>query len=188
LSAIVIPALAGLAATHPGLQPFTVEQEPDESLPALLRGECDLAVVAAVGDGTTPLDLPVRTLPLTTDPLVTVVGPTEDAPTDLRDLADRPWVLDAPRSYLSDLVLRSCRSAGFEPRVVGRYRSFGLLLQQVEAGGAVTLLPRLAIDPRYRVRTECLQPPVPRTISLVVRAGAGPRPAVQAVIDALRAG
>lgn len=188
LSALVIPALAGLAVAHPDLQPVTVEQEPDESVPALLRGECDLALVADVGDASVPVDPTLARIPLTTDPVVVVVGPDEEPPGDLRGLAERPWVLDAPRGYLSDLVLRSCRQAGFEPRVVGRYRSFGLLLQQVEAGRAVTLLPQLAIDRRYRVRTAPLQPPVQRTIAVVVRSAVTPRPAVQAVIDALRGG
>jgi DNA-binding transcriptional LysR family regulator len=186
LSSLVIPALPRLAAAHPRLEPSTVELEPHESVPALLRGECDLAVVADVGDTPLPRGAPVVTIPLTTDPLVTVVGADRAAPPDLTELAEAPWVLDTASSYLSDLVLRRCRQAGFEPRVVARYRSFGMMLQHVETGAAVTVLPALAIDPRYRVHTAVLEPVVRRAISVVVRAGAAPRPAVQVVVDALR--
>ena len=125
-------------------------------------------------------------VPLTTDPLVTVVRDGGSAPTDVAELAELPWVLDSASSYLSDLVLRICRQAGFEPRVVGRYRSFGLMLQQVEAGAAVTVLPALAIDGRYRVATAPLEPRIGRSISMLVRGGAAPRPAVRVVLDALR--
>ncbi len=186
LSSLVIPAIGRLAATHPELEPAATELEPHESVPALLRGECDLALVADVGDGSLPRTSQLVTVPLTTDPLVVVVGPDREAPRALDALADAPWVLDTASSYLSDLVLRRCRQAGFEPRVVARYRSFGLMLQQVETGAAVTVLPALAIDPRYRVRTAVLRPRVERSISVAVRSGTAPRPAVRAVLDALR--
>lgn len=186
LSSLVIPALADLSAGHPLLEPGIVELEPHESVPALLRGECDVAVVADVGDPTLPRGAPVTAVPLTTDPLVTVVRDGGSAPTDVAELAELPWVLDSASSYLSDLVLRICRQAGFEPRVVGRYRSFGLMLQQVEAGAAVTVLPALAIDGRYRVATAPLEPRIGRSISMLVRGGAAPRPAVRVVLDALR--
>lgn len=188
LSSIVIPALAALAVAHPRLQPVTVEQEPDESVPALLRGECDVAVVADVGDGALPRSGQVLTVPLTTDRLVSVVADGRTAPDDVAAMAEASWVLDAERSYLSELVTRTCRQAGFEPWVVARYRSFGLMLQQVEAGAAVTVLPALTIDSRYRVTTAALEPAVRRTVSMLVRAGSEPRPAVRAVLDALRGG
>ncbi|WP_111768108.1 LysR substrate-binding domain-containing protein [Nakamurella deserti] len=186
LSALIIPALARLAAAHPLLEPSTVESEPHESVPALLRGECDLAVVAEVGDAPLPRGAPMVTVPLVTDRLVTVVSTDRAAPAGLAELAESPWVLDSASSYLSDLVLRRCRQAGFEPRVVARYRSFGMMLQHVEAGTAVTVLPELAIDPRYRVHTAVVEPVVRRSVSAALRAGSEPRPAVQVVVDALR--
>lgn len=186
LSAFVIPALRGLTAAHPGLEPATVELEPDESVPALLRGECDLAVVADVGVAP-PRGPQVVTVALGTDRLVAVVAEPGPAPADLAALAGAPWVLDAPRTYLSDLVLSLCRQAGFEPRVVARYRSHGLMLQQVEAGAAVTVLPALAVETRYRVRTAPLEPAVRRSVSAVVRSGTAPRPAVAVTLAALAA-
>lgn len=186
LAAFVIPALSGLTTAHPGLEPTTVEAEPDESVPALLRGECDLAVVADVG-AAPPRGPQVASVALGTDRLVAVVAERAPAPAGLAALAGAPWVLDAPRTYLSELVLGLCRQAGFEPRVVARYRSHGLMLQQVEAGAAVTVLPALAVETRYRVRIAPLEPAVRRSISAVVRSGAPPRPAVAVTLAALAA-
>ena len=49
-------------------------------------------------------------------------------------------------------------------------------------------LPSLAIDPRYRVATRPLDPPVTRRITAAVRRPATPRPEVTAVLTALRSG
>ena len=188
LGSLLIPALADLAVAFPGLEPIAAELEPAESLPLLRNGGCDLAIVADFADGATPLDSEIQLIPLTTDPLLAVLPrghPAADRPFRLGDLAAERWVLDSANSYLSSLLTALCRRHGFEPQVVGRYRSYGLLLQQVEAGGVVTVLPRLAVDPRYQLDTRALTPLVPREISIALRSGAPPRPAVRAVVDAL---
>ncbi|RIJ69711.1 LysR family transcriptional regulator [Nakamurella silvestris] len=187
LGSVVIPALARLAEKYPQLVPVTVELEPQESVPALRRGECDVAVVADFLDGSTPLDSDIVTVPVTGD-LLTVVRPVgHPTVSDLSDLAGERFVLDSANSHLSHLVLRLCRQSGFEPEVVGRYRSYSLLLQQVEAGRAVTVLPGLAVDRRYRVQATPVEPLVKRQISVVTRAGSTPRRGVQAFIEELRA-
>lgn len=186
LGSLVIPTVTRLADKHPELVPVIVELEPQESLPALRRGECDLAVVADFMDGSMPLDTDIVTLPLTSDLLVAVQPADRSPMSELTDLADERFVLDSANSYLSHLVLRLCRQAGFEPNVVGRYRSYSLLLEQVESGHAVTVLPRLAVDRRYRVRATPVKPLMRRQISVVTRSGGTPRRAVEVFIEELR--
>ncbi len=188
LGSLLIPLLAQLAISFPRLEPTTTELEPSASLPLLRNGGCDLAVIAAFANGSTAIDPDIRLIAVTSDPLVAVLPlghPAAQGTFQLADLSAHRWVLDSEHSYLSDLITALCRRAGFEPQIVGRYQSYGLQLQQVEAGGVVTVLPRMAVDPRYQVATAVLDPPVPREISIAVRAGVAPRPAVQAVIDAL---
>lgn len=187
LGSLVIPALAQLSAKYPLLVPIVVELEPQESLPALRRGECDIAVIADFSDGSTALDPDVTTIPLTGDRLVAVRPAGSRDLSGLPELADENFVLDSANSYLSHLVTRLCRQAGFEPRVVGRYRSYALLLQQVEAGSAVTVLPALAVELRYRVTTTALEPEVRRHISIATRSGGPKRRAVQVFIEELHA-
>lgn len=191
LRALVVPALVRLRGRFPGVHVVTRELEPHESLPALARGEVDLAVVADFGDGAVPVDPQVDRVPLAEDPLVLVLPPDHPVATDgpggagLGALAGEHWVLDDPETHLADLVTRLCRRAGFEPEVTGRYRSYGVMLQQIEAGLAVTVLPCLAVDDRYRVVARPLDPAVTRRILAAVRRPRAARPAVRAVLDAL---
>jgi DNA-binding transcriptional LysR family regulator len=188
LHALVLPAARRLRLDHPGLHLDITELESHDSLPALRRGDLDLAVTIDFGDGWLPVDDRLHTIPLAGDPLVMVLPrdhPAAGAPIALSTMADQRWALDQPGSYLFDLVVRLCRQAGFEPTVTGRYASYALLLQHVEAGLAVTALPSLAVDGRYDVVTVPLLPAVRRTIHAVLP-GVAPLPAVAAVLDALR--
>lgn len=190
LHALVLPAARRLRRDHPRLHVDTTELESHDSLPALRRGDLDLAVIIDFGDGWLPVDDRLHTVPLTGDPLVMVLPRDHPAagtgPLALSTMADERWALDQPGSYLHDLVVRLCRQAGFEPTVTGRYASYGLLLQHVEAGLAVTALPSLAVDGRYDVVTAPLVPAVRRTIHAALP-GPTPLPAVVAVLDTLRA-
>jgi hypothetical protein len=50
----------------------------------------------------------------------------------------------------------------------------------------VTLLPDLAVDPRYDVTAHRLRDPMERLITAAVRASAADRPSIAAVLTALR--
>lgn len=190
LHALVLPAARRLRVDHPRLHVDTTELESHDSLPALRRGDLDLAVIIDFGDGWLPVDDRLHSVPLAGDPLVMVLPrdhPAASGPVPLTAMAPERWALDQPGSYLHDLVVRLCRQAGFEPTVTGRYASYGLLLQHVEAGLAVTALPSLAVDGRYDVVTAPLVPAVRRVIHAVLPSGPVPLPAVSAVLEALRA-
>jgi DNA-binding transcriptional LysR family regulator len=190
LHALVLPAARRLRATHPRVEVDTIELESHDSLPALRRGDLDLAVVVDFGDGWLPVDDRLRVQPLAGDPVVLVLPRDHPAagagPVELAAMADQRWALDQPGSYLHDLVIRLCRRAGFEPAVAGRYASYALLLQHVESGLAVSALPELAVDRRYDVVTAPLRPAVDRTIHALT-ADRPPLAAVAAVLDELRA-
>jgi DNA-binding transcriptional LysR family regulator len=91
-----------------------------------------------------------------------------------------------PGTYLSNLVTSSCRQAGFEPIVAGRFSSYELLLAHVEAGLSVSLLPELAVDRRYRVATRPLREPLTRQVYAAVRSRSALTAASQIVLDELR--
>ncbi|WP_433795972.1 LysR substrate-binding domain-containing protein [Actinoplanes sp. CA-252034] len=87
---------------------------------------------------------------------------------------------------MSELATRLCREAGFEPLVICRFNNYMLALGHVEKGRSITLLPSLAVDPRYHVVTRPLNPPVTRRIIAAVRRPPTPRPEITAVLTALR--
>jgi DNA-binding transcriptional LysR family regulator len=190
IHSIVVPAAGALRHVHPGVQVLVDELEPHESTSALLRGDIDIALTT-----TDFLDVPrhqdVHLVPLTTDAIVLVVPPghriARHDRVELAALADEDWTFDLPGSYMADLATRLCRRAGFEPHVVCRFNNYLIALQHVESAGSVTLLPELALDPRYDVITLGLTPPTHRRITAEIRSSSTPRASVTAVLDALRA-
>lgn len=190
IHSLVVPAATALRRTYPGVQVRVDELEPHESTSALLRGDTDIALTT-----TDFLDAPrhrdLHIVPLATDAIVLVVPPGHPAirqdRVDLVTLFDEDWIFDLPGSYMADLATRLCRQAGFEPRVVCRFNNYLIALQHVESQGSVTLLPELAVDPRYDVLTRGLTPPTHRRITAAIRSSSTPRTSVTFVLDALRA-
>ncbi|MFI6242338.1 LysR family transcriptional regulator [Micromonospora sp. NPDC050795] len=191
VQALAEPALVRLAARHPDVSVVLLELEPHESMPALRRGDVDLIITTADFAGA-ELSPEIHLVPLATDPIVLVL-PLEHPLTSaesvaLEACAQQRWTFDVAGSYMSELSTRLCREAGFEPVVICRFNNYVLALQHVENGRSITMLPKLAVDPRYRVVTRALSPPLTRRITAGVRRPTASRPEVTAVLNALRAG
>ena len=189
VASILMPAARGLARSSPRLDLELVEIEPRDSTTALLQGRVDLAVTVDEGDGTL-LAPTITVLPLATDPLLAVLPAGHAlafaAEVSLGDLAAEPWALDHVGTYLGELVPRECRLVGFEPQVVGRFSSYGVLLAHVASGRSVAVLPALAVDPAADVVARPVAELADRRIVIAVRTGAARRSAISAVVDALR--
>jgi DNA-binding transcriptional LysR family regulator len=173
---LVLPLASSLRSSHPSISLAVTELDPQASLPALRRGEFDVIITADFSDGSVPLDPSVHTVPLLTDAivLVTPVDRAADGPAD-------------PGTYLAQLVTSTCRQAGFEPVVAGRFASYELLLAHVEAGLSVSLLPSLAVDDRYAVAVRPLREPLTRHVYAAVRSETALTAATRTVLDALTA-
>ncbi|MBB2947547.1 DNA-binding transcriptional LysR family regulator [Actinoplanes lutulentus] len=187
--ALAEPAVAHLAARHPDVTVVLLELEPHESMPALRRGDVDLIITTADFAGA-ELDPAIDLVPLGEDAIVLVLPPEHplagaEAVT-LESCADQRWSFDVAGSYMSELATRLCREAGFEPTVICRFNNYMLALQHVENGRSIAMLPKLAVDPRYRVATRPLSPSLTRRITAAVRRPSTPRPEVTAVLTALR--
>jgi DNA-binding transcriptional LysR family regulator len=184
MRAFVIAAAATAGRTHPGIAVHLSELEPDDCVPALARGEVDLAVVADFGDGTLPHAAQARRVPLAHDELKVVLpaGHAFDSG-DLKELADEPWLLDG--TELERHVLRRCRHAGFEPRVAGRLFSHEALLYAVRSGLGVTILPTFALDRADGVEVRALEPITRRELGVLHREGALDRRSVALTLEIL---
>lgn len=185
---LAVPAAARLADSHPHLHVELVESEPHESGQALRTGDLDV-IVTTTDYVEFSWDRELDILPLGTDPVVLVLPPehplARQRVVDLAACADETWACDRPGSYMAELVLRLCRESGFRPRVACRFSNYLLLLQHVAAGRSVALLPALATTGEPGVTTRELTTPVHRNVVVVVRRGAAPRAAVDAVAGAL---
>ena len=191
ISSTLVPAVRRMAHLNPHLEVELHEIEPREATTALLQGRIDLAVTVDEGDGTL-LAATITVVPLATDPLLAVLPPghplASHATVSLAELADDAWALDHEGTYLGELVPRECRLAGFQPRVVGRFSSYGVMLAHVASGRSVAVLPALAVDGAAGVVALPVAGLADRRIVIAVRTGAARRRAVTAVIEALRRG
>jgi DNA-binding transcriptional LysR family regulator len=189
IHALAVPATARLAERHPDVTVVLHELEPHDSMPALRRGDVDVIITTTDFVGA-ELDPAIDLVPVAEDEIVLVlpIGHplTAYESIDLEVCADQRWTFDVAGSYMSELAMRLCREAGFEPTVICRFNSCMIALQHVERAGSITLLPSLAVDRRFDVTTRPLTARVSRRITAAVRRPATPRPEITAVLTALR--
>jgi DNA-binding transcriptional LysR family regulator len=184
MRAFVIDAAATVARAHPGIALQLAELEPAANVPALERGEVDLAIVADFGDGSLPHSPHLRSLPLTRDELQVVLPPGTPFTGRLQELRDQPWLLDG--TELEQHIVRRCRRAGFEPRFAGRLFSHEALLYAVQRGLGVTILPSFVQAPSDAER-HSLDPVAHRELLVLHREEALTRRSVALVLELLMA-
>ena len=183
---LVPPALIGLHQLHPDLRVEVTELEPELSLPALVAGDFDLVLAEEYPHR--PL-APVRGTDrevLLVDPLLLVV-PALWGRLSLLDLAGRPFALEPEGTASREWATAICRAAGFEPDV--RYTSTDLQihLRLVHLGLAAGFLPSLVDAAQHPGVASCtLTKDQARRVLTCTRSGAGRRPAVRAIVNALR--
>jgi DNA-binding transcriptional LysR family regulator len=187
---LVVPAVVDLSGRHPELTCSVREHEPEDGIPLLRSGELDL-LVSERYDGVKPapsggLDSHL----LLTEPLLLVV-PEDDrseGPVALRTLADMDWIGGLPGTQFAVAVEQACRAAGFDPRVVHRADEALLLQSLARARLGVALVPELACAGVDGVRFVHVVPAAPRRhVHALVRRGSARRPALAAILEALRA-
>jgi DNA-binding transcriptional LysR family regulator len=189
---LVPAAWAALAGSAPHVRLDLTEMEPEESLPAVLRGQTDVAVAHEYDLLPRPLDPLFERRELLGDPVLLAVP--ADHPLAARDrvplsaLAGEPFLAPREATSCAEMIRRACARAGFVPGVVARATDFAVLLSLVAAGAGVTLVPALAA--RRPPEGVCLlrpAEPVTRQVFTVSRRGGDRKPAVRVVLDALAA-
>jgi DNA-binding transcriptional LysR family regulator len=148
-AARIVPiAWAALARSSPHLHLGVHDMEPDESVPAVLRGEIDVAVAHEYDVVPRPLDPLLERRDLLAEPVFLAV-PADSlaarAPSvELGSVATEPFLAPTAGTTCAEMVQRACALAGFVPRVVARATDFQVLLNFVAAGAGVMLIPHLA--------------------------------------------
>jgi DNA-binding transcriptional LysR family regulator len=187
---VVIPAARDLHERHPEVRCTIREHEPEDGVPLLRSGDLDLLVSESYEDvpqaGIGGLEQHL----LISEPLLLLLphGDGEREPVDLIGLAGRPWITGLPGTQYAAAVEQTWRAAGFTPSHVHQADEAALHHRLVEAGLAVGLLPALACTGWPGVRyARAVPAPPQRLVSTFLRRGVGARPAVAAMLEALRA-
>ncbi|MFI0452248.1 LysR substrate-binding domain-containing protein [Actinomadura sp. 6N118] len=185
-------ALRGLRADHPDLRVIVGEEDPMQSIPRVVRGDLDMAVVQDWNNE--PLPIPEGLLRGTicydvADVALPAGHPLADRDqVELKELAGDPWISSTPGSICCDWLTHTLRSIDAEPRIDHMAYEFATQLALVEAGLGNAILPRLGrCDVPEGVRIVPLKTSLSRRVYAVWREEAARRPAIRAAMDALRA-
>jgi DNA-binding transcriptional LysR family regulator len=190
-SSIVPLAVKKLLDEHPQLSLVFTELEPSEGLRAAAAKQTDLAIVDDLVSAEALANV-LEFRPLCVDHFDVVVSASHKLAgrrsVQLSDLAHERWALNQSAAAYHTFILNACYAGGFTPKVTTSSRNTAVTLEMVRTGGAVALLPRLALrhvenDPDFAVIP--VDPVLNRRVFVALPKGTAKRPAVAAVLDAL---
>lgn len=187
-ASLVVPAVRDLRERHAELRCMVREHEPEDGIPLLRSGDLDVLVSESYDEVRSAPTGGLERHALLTEPLLLVLpdGHWAREPVDLPTLRDAAWIAGVAGTQFAAVLERTCRAAGFKPRIAHRADDAALHRSLAEAGLGIGLLPALACQGPERVRFATVATPAPRRhVSAFVRRGAARRPALAAVLDAL---
>lgn len=137
----LLPVVATLAGTHPGIAVHISEYEPLEAVDLLGRDDVDLALL---------YDYNLTPIALRADLVATelwdvpwglgVPAPAQPAP--FASYAERDWIVNSRNTADEDALRTLASMAGFTPRIVHRIDSLDLVEELIVTGHGIGLLPR----------------------------------------------
>lgn len=148
----LLPRPLRLATSGSGVRVELTEAEPLDLLPQVRARSLHCALIYDVARPRHRADLRVETL--FDDPFRLILPADHplagtQGPVDLGLLADEGWIISTGSYDPSDHILFAV--LGFRPRIALRSDNYSVIHAFVGAGGAVALVPRLALEPGYDV-------------------------------------
>ncbi|RSS83752.1 LysR family transcriptional regulator [Streptomyces sp. WAC06614] len=187
-------ALTALHADHPDLRPLVREQEPEEAMAAVVRGDLDLALAIDWHNKRMPVPAEldrVHLLDDAADIAVPAGHPLADRAdsrtTSLAAFAEDEWISWNEGQFCHEWLVFTLRGLGVEPRITYIAEEHHTQLAFVEAGLGVCVTPRLgrgSVPAGVRLLPVC--DGVRRHVYAVWRADAARRPSVRAGVAALQ--
>ena len=148
---IVPQAVSAFRRQRPGVKVDLVLMDPPASIPALRRGDIEIAITEEGGFEADP-DLSGLGVERLMDDVLYASLPADHPLATRRaialtDLCDEEWMLVGLRGTCADsnIVLRACQRAGFEPRVAYTSDDYFAIQGLVASGMGVALVPGLAL-------------------------------------------
>ncbi|HEY3191811.1 MAG TPA: LysR family transcriptional regulator [Solirubrobacterales bacterium] len=183
-------ALSLFRQRFPKVELLFSEDEPEDSFPALKRGDFDLAVVFDYP--AFPLDFArdVEAEMIFEEPMRVALPPGHPLAAAksvrIEDLAEEDWLCGALPSSCREQILGLCREAGFEPRISFQSEDYEVIKGFVAGGLGVTILPELAGGhPGIELRPVRGRKPV-RRVWAVTRESESRSPAAEQMLGILR--
>ncbi|MGW4506782.1 LysR substrate-binding domain-containing protein [Streptomyces sp. NPDC004436] len=183
--------LSALRTCHPDLRVRVREQEPEESMAAVVRGDLDMALAIDWHNKRMPVPAELTRTHLLDDS-VDIAVPADHRLAgreriSLADFAEDEWISWNEGQFCHEWLVFSLRGAGVEPRIAHIAEEHHTQLSFVEAGLGVCVTPRLGRGPvPHGVRLLPVCDSVRRHVYAVWRADADRRPSIRAAVDTLR--
>jgi DNA-binding transcriptional LysR family regulator len=183
-------ALSEFRKRFPKVELHFCEDEPEDSFPALKRGDFDLAVVFDYPAFPLDFSRDVEAQLIYEEPMRLALPPDHPLAAAksvrIEDLADEDWLCGALPSSCRQQVIALCRDAGFEPRISFESEDYEVLKGFVAGGLGVTILPELAGGHLgVELRTVRGRKPV-RRVWAVTRESEARSPAAEQMLGILR--
>lgn len=190
---LLIPVLAELQETHPGVRLELTELELEEALPELRLGTLHLSISDDYTGHPRPRPSGLHYETVLDEPLRLVLPARHPeaatgAPVDIAALRDDVWVASSATTGHHALVVATCRSAGgFDPDVRHRSNDADVQLELVRSAGAIALLPTLVLpdDDRALSVRDVARADVRRQL-VAITGDRAHAPALDAVLGAIR--
>jgi DNA-binding transcriptional LysR family regulator len=182
--------LSGLASSHPDVRAEIADQEPEESLPALVQGAVDVVVAQEYENVRRPLDHRWEREDLVDERVYVAVsaehplaraGATHVALSELRDAS---WAAGHPNTAFGRMLREAAAAAGFAARIPLRSNDQTVLQSLVASGHAIALVPALAVAARQAPPLHLLEVTdvvLRRSVFLATRRSSVGQPLVEAV-------
>ena len=146
---ILTSAVSDFVSRYPKVRVTVAEEEPEDSLPRLRSGQLDIALTFDYPEVPAAEERDLDHSLLLTETMHLALPPThplaDRARVPLSELDDEPWLSGNCASSCAEVVIASCRLAGFEPNIAYESDDYHVLQGFVAAGLGVTLLPDLAL-------------------------------------------
>lgn len=182
----LLPVLAELASTHPGLDVIISEYEPGEAFRLLVDDDLDLALTYDYNLAPASPDAVLEAVPLWSTPWGLAVPWDSAGSADLAEFADRTWIVNSRNTADEGAVRTLAALAGFNPRIAHQIDTLDLVEDLILARYGVGLLP-VGRPPREGLTVVPLHDPsVVMTAYAVVRRGRSMWPPLRAVLERLR--
>jgi len=187
---LMTTALSHFRKRFPNVELVFSEDEPEDSFPALKRGDFDLAVVFDYPAFPLEFGRDVEAELIYEEPMRIALPPGHPLAAGrsvrIEDLAEEDWLCGALPSSCRSQVLQLCRDVGFEPRISFQSEDYEVIKGFVAGGLGVTVLPELAGGhPRVELREVRGEKPI-RRVWAVTRESASRPPAAGEMLGILR--
>jgi molybdate transport repressor ModE-like protein len=175
---LVTRAVSAYRERHPGVELQLAEADPEDSVPALKRGEYDVALTFDYPFSPDEPDRDLERQLLLEEEMQLALPPghrlVKRRAVKLEDLADEDWLTGVSSGSCREHIITLCQAAGYEPRISFESDDYHVLQGLVSTGVGVTLMPELALvgrHPEMELRPVAPEPPIRRVWATSLAAG-----------------